>query len=87
MQESQAKTALTQERNELRAKLRDVQDHAQKKIAAAQQAQAQRIQSLESQLAQMHQLTRDLMQEGGASQAPAAAGEFAPAQPYDPGAS
>lgn len=87
VQESQAKTALTQERNELRAKLRDVQDHAQKKIAAAQQAQAQRIQSLESQLAQMHQLTRDLMQEGGASQAPAAAGEFAPTQPYDPGAS
>jgi hypothetical protein len=87
VQESQAKTALAQERNELRAKLRDIQDHAQKKIAAAQAAQAQRIHSLESQLAQMHQLTRDLLQDEHPAPGEAAAGGFAPTQPYDPGAS
>jgi uncharacterized protein HemX len=86
VQESQAKTALTQERNELRAKLRDIQDHAQKKIAAAQEAQAQRIHSLEAQLAQMHQITRDMLQDPQPPQGAAAAGEFAPTQPYDPGA-
>ncbi len=87
VQESQARTALTQERSELRAKLRDIQDHAQRKIAAAQEAQAQRIHSLESQLAQMHQLTRDMLQDERTAPGVAAVGEFAPTQPYDPGAS
>lgn len=83
VQETQAKNSVTQERNELRNKLKEAQDQAQKVIAAAKETHLKRIESLEKQLAQMHQLTQDLLKEAPAPQGSSGELDFAPTQPFD----